>query len=456
MPEDKNSTDSNSLTETTVEEYVVRRRKKKRGVRQANLDALPQVDKVHELKGKKRFCNTCGEKLEIIGKHLAHREIKCKPMEFYCENSYVQTGKCQHCVNPMNGNDKLIQAMAPAPFAVHSYFSASVVAEILYSKYVLALPLNRQAQNWRALIPLSSKAMAEQVIKNAARFKPLYELLRKALSEETVIYLDETPLRVVKSERSKCYFWAASSAKEFNQHNIACFFYAASRGGEIIPQIIGPDYRGCLMCDGHSAYQQERLPNGTLGACLIHIARKFKEIVKIGKGAKILQHSKAAEAATKLGEIFHTEHDLSYTTGEEKAAQRRLRLKPLLDEFYRFIGEIKHPIGKLRVAINYALNQKERVYQIFEHGELPLDNNHDEQLIWPTTIGRKNYLFAKTEAGAEANAIWYTFIQTAKLNQLKVREYLEHLLSAFTWTESPVWEAYLLWDPEIQRKFGTQ
>ena len=84
MPEDKNSTDSNSLTETTVEEYVVRRRKKKRGVRQANLDALPQVDKVHELKGKKRFCNTCGEKLEIIGKHLAHREIKWKQMEFYC------------------------------------------------------------------------------------------------------------------------------------------------------------------------------------------------------------------------------------------------------------------------------------------------------------------------------------------------------------------------------------
>ncbi|MGZ9850980.1 IS66 family transposase [Limosilactobacillus ingluviei] len=40
-------------------------------------------------------------------------------------------------------------------------------------------------------------------------------------------------------------------------------------------------------------------------------------------------------------------------------------------------------------TINYALNQKERVYQIFEHGELPLDNNHDEQLIRSTTIGRK-------------------------------------------------------------------
>ena len=180
VKEEENSTDPNVSTEPAVEEYVVRRRKKKRGVRQANLDALPQVDKVYELKGKKRFCDACGEELKIIGKHLAHRRIKCKPMEFYCENFYVQ---------------------------------------------------------------------------------------------------------VVKSERSKCYFWAAGSAKEFNQHNIAYFFYAASRGGEVIPRIIGPDYRGCLMCDGHSAYQQERLPNGTLGACLIHIARKFKEIIKIGKGA---------------------------------------------------------------------------------------------------------------------------------------------------------------------------
>ena len=72
------------------------------------------------------------------------------------------------------------------------------------------------------------------------------------------------------------------------------------------------------------------------------------------------------------------------------------------------------------------------------------------------SIGRKNYLFAKTEAGAEANAIWYTFIQTAKLNQLKVHEYLEPLISAFVWTEKPVWEAYLPWASEIQRKFGTQ
>ena len=79
-----------------------------------------------------------------------------------------------------------------------------------------------------------------------------------------------------------------------------------------------------------------------------------------------------------------------------------------------------------------------------------------QQSWWTTDSANdrtQNFLFAKTEAEAEANAIWYTFIQTAKLNHLKVREYLEHLLSAFAWTESPVWEPYLPWAPEIQRKF---
>ena len=287
---------------TEVEEYVVHRRKKARGVRQANLDALPQVDKIYKLKGKNCLCDTCGEELMIIGKHLVYREVKCKPMELYCENSYAQTGKCQHCENPQNGNDMLVQAATPHPFAVHSYFSASIMAEIIYNNFVLALPLHRQAQNWPALIPLSSKAMADQVIKNAEAFEPLYKLLHKALEQEDIVHLDETPLRVLSSNRMQCYIWAASSATEFNHHKIAYFHYAASRGGEVIPQIIGPDYQGCLMCDGHSAYQQSRLPNGFLGACLIHVMRKFKELVKIGKGAKALEHSKAAKAVEKLGE----------------------------------------------------------------------------------------------------------------------------------------------------------
>ena len=76
---------------------------------------------------------------------------------------------------------------------------------------------------------------------------------------------------------------------------------------------------------------------------------------------------------------------------------------------------------KLKDAVKNALKLKDRrVYQIFEIGELPLSNNSVEQSIRLSTIIRKNSLFAKSTAGAEANAILYTIVQTAKLNNLDV------------------------------------
>ncbi|QLL77132.1 transposase [Limosilactobacillus reuteri] len=102
---------------------------------------------------------------------------------------------------------------------------------------------------------------------------------------------------------------------------IAHFHYAASRGGEVISQIIGPDYQGCLMW--HSAHQQSRLPNGFLGACLIHVMRKFKELVKIGKGAKALEHSEAAKAVEKLGgSLSHRGWSKLYNSGPKSSGTK--------------------------------------------------------------------------------------------------------------------------------------
>lgn len=90
---------------------------------------------------------------------------------------------------------------------------------------------------------------------------------------------------------------------------------------------------------------------------------------------------------------------------------------------------------KLKDAVKNVLKLKDRVYQIFKFGELPLSNNSVEQSIRPSTIIRKNSLFAKSTAGAEANAIFYTIVQTAKLNNLDVFKYLELIFEAYTLSE---------------------
>ncbi|MBM6762773.1 transposase domain-containing protein [Ligilactobacillus agilis] len=87
---------------------------------------------------------------------------------------------------------------------------------------------------------------------------------------------------------------------------------------------------------------------------------------------------------------------------------------------------------------------------IYEIGELPLPNNPVEQLIRPTTLVRKNSLFATTVAGAKANAIWYSLIQTAKLNGLDVSKYLNYIFPLLEQRKEVAFEDYLLWNSEVK------
>ena len=230
--------------------------------------------------------------------------------------------------------------------------------------------------------------------------------------------MDETPFQVLDSGKSKSYFWALRTPKEFAKHQIAYFHYAPTRSGKVISDVLTPDYAGAVMCDGYRGYGQEQLPKATFGSCLIHIRRPFIELVK---GLTLKNNAQATQAVKLLSRVFHKEKNLRYKTPAEKKAQRRNLVNPLLDAFYRFIEGIAYPMHKLKDAVKNALKLKDRrVYQIFEIGELPLSNNSVEQSIRPSTIIRKNSLFAKSTAGAEANAIFYTIIQTAKLNNLDV------------------------------------
>lgn len=108
-----------------------------------------------------------------------------------------------------------------------------------------------------------------------------------------------------------------------------------------------------------------------------------------------------------LAKFLTPKKSLHYMSAAEKLAQRQAKLRPLVDNFYKILEEIrqKHPLKPLRTAIQHAFHLKERVYKIFADGTMPIHNNRDEQLIRPTTIVRKNCLFARTTAGAKANAI---------------------------------------------------
>jgi hypothetical protein len=85
------------------------------------------------------------------------------------------------------------------------------------------------------------------------------------------------------------------------------------------------------------------------------------------------------------------------------------------------------PQSALGKAIAYALAQWTKLTVFLTNVAVPLDNNRCENAIRPFVVGRKNWLFSDTEAGARASANLYSLIQTAKANGVEPHAYLTHL-----------------------------
>ena len=212
---------------------------------------------------------------------------------------------------------------------------------------------------------------------------------------------------------------------------------------------MGSDYQGTIMCDGYGGYSDRLYPDAKFGSCLVHIRREFIDIIKALHNHPA-KSSIAQQAVSLLRPVFHTEKHLEYHTKEEKAAERRKRLKPLLDSFYDYISQVKQPLGKLKNAIQNALALKSRVYRIFENGQVPLTNNPIEQAIRPSTLIRKNSLFAKSIRGAQASAVYYTIVGTAKMNHLNIYKYFKYLFDHLPNRENEDLEVFLPWAEKVQ------
>ena len=82
----------------------------------------------------------------------------------------------------------------------------------------------------------------------------------------------------------------------------------------------------------------------------------------------------------------------------------------------------------LAKAINYSLNQWDKLTAYLKDGRIRIDNNDAERAIKPFVIGRKNWLFSNSENGAKASCIIYSLIETCKANNINSFDYLKYLL----------------------------
>ena len=179
-------------------------------------------------------------------------------------------------------------------------------------------------------------------------------------------------------------------------------------------------------CDGYSGYK--KLEGVTLCGCLVHAKRKFHEAWKINESNK-----DAKQGEAYIQKLFAIEHkaDTQDLNIEERLDLRTKESKLVLDEFYLWLDQLALktlPQSLLGKAITYAQNQKEYLCSFLKDGRIQLSNNLAEQSVKMVVIGRKNWLFCYSPAGAQSSAIIYSIIETSKANGINPMTYLQTVL----------------------------
>lgn len=344
----------------------------------------------------------------------------------------------------------------------------SLASEVIYQKYYMGAPLYRQEKMWDDLgLVLPRNMMANWCIKLSEYYlEPLYNLMLKKIKESSnVLHCDETTIQVNKEEGKKAssnsYMWVLTPG-EFEKTKGVIFSYSKSRSEEVAKELIR-GYKNILVTDGYAGYNilEEDV---THAECWAHARRKFYDSVPLID--KKLDTTASGYMGVKLiDELFKVENEINdqivqikdfEPSMREKLKWRKERMEPILKKFYEwvYLTSEKYIVNKkLKDALTYAENQKKQLSEFLNNAQIPLTNSKCERSIRPFATHRKNWLFADTVNGAKANAVYYSFIESAKLNKLNIYKYIQYLLKELSQLEGEQKEEniekYLPWSKDL-------
>ena len=400
-------------------------RKKKRTLEEL-CATLPVEERIVDLPDEEK-ANANGQALVCIGQEYIRTELVLERAKAKVVKHYRKV-YADRQLEQETGYSEVFKPVMPPPLLAHSYASASVVTDVLMKKYVDAMPLYRQEQMWKRMgVELKRGTMANWVIQVADLYlRPFWKRIRSELLTQSTIHADETVMQVHKEKdrpnTSESRMWVYSSAKR-TAIQLRCFEYRESRSGKWAKTFL-EGFSGVLITDGYSGYN--KVQGAERAGCWAHMRRKWLEAMPEGADAKTC---KAAEGYEFCNRLFELERQFEGLTTEERLIQRKEKSGPILEAYWTWLNTIARPTGKLKDAVTYAQNQKAHLSAFLEHGEIEISNNQVENAIRPFVVGRKGWLFADTPQGAEASAIIYSLMETAKANSLRLDDYLLHLLS---------------------------
>lgn len=408
---------------------------------------LPREIVRHELPESERICAHDGSVLVEIGIEISE-QLDIIPQQVRVIQHQRVKYACPRC------DESFKVTPAIARIIPKGLLTESALAWVVTSKYMDALPLYRQA----ALLSrfggeLSRNTLAASVVRVGEAIWPIVNLLRDHLLEADLVHGDETVVQVLKepgrAAQTKSYLWAQASG---TGPPIRLFNYAPGRGGKHATALYAGIKPGAaLMTDGYEVYGGVAEANGLIHlGCWAHCRRYFVEAeAVIPKSAR---HSEqvATQFIAAIGELYAIESRARDGTPEQRQALRQEHSTVILAKIECLLLDHLHrviPASLLGKALHYLSAQWPKLIRYVENGIWPIDNNLCENAIRPFVVGRRNWLFSDTTAGATASANLYSLIETCKANQIDPYRYLLSLFKKLPIAQTADdFEALLPWN----------
>jgi transposase len=370
-------------------------------------------------------CPSCGGALRRIGEDITET-LDYVPGRFKVIRHIREKLSCRSC-------DTVIAAPVPDHAIARGRAGAGLLAHIVVSKYDDHLPLYRQAEIFaREGVNLETSTLSGWVGGIAAVLNPLIDALAGDVMASDTLHVDDTPVPVLapgtgKTKTGRLWVYVRDE-RPFagTRPPAALFFYSPDRKGEH-PRAHLREFRGVIHADGYAGFNELFAGNRIVeAACWAHVRRKFFE-VHAANGSPIAQ-----EALDRIGQLYEIEREINGLPPDQRRRERQKRSELITKALAVWADETRRKLSRkseLAAAFRYMRARWAPLNRCFHDGRVALDNNPAERALRCVALGRKNYLFAGSDAGGRRAAAMYSLIESAKLNSLNPLHYLADVLT---------------------------
>jgi transposase len=394
---------------------------------------LPEhLERIDEILTPDPICPDCGgEHFRKITDDISE-SLEYIPASFKVIRHIRPRCACINC-------EKIVQAYPASKPIAKGMAGPGLLAHILVQKYCNHLPFYRQSEIYaREDLDLSRSTMASWAGQCAVLLQPLIEEIRKSIFASSHIHGDDTTIKVLapglgKTKTGRIWTYVRDGRKYGDKTPPAvCYFYSPDRKG-IRPIEHLQDFAGTFHADAYGGYNKlyqvgkNEVSRITEAACWAHTRRKFYEVTVTSPNANI-----AMQTLEDIGNIYAIEEAISGSDPNKRSEARQERSKILVEKLFTSWRKYQKELPKksaTALAINYALNNEAALKRFLDDGKIEIDNNAAERAMRSIALGRKNWLFAGSDAGGETAAAIYTITETAKLNGTNPWEYLKQVLA---------------------------